>query len=103
MLATEIYKVLKGISPKIMENIFEINEHSHNLRSGITFKSHNFRTVHYGQQSLSYLAPRIWNQVPNDIKNSTTVTIFKSKIKTWTPENCPCRLCKTYVPNLGFL
>ena len=58
---------------------------------------------YYRQQSLSHLAPRIWTQVPNNIKNSITVTIFKNEIKTWTPENCPCRLCKTYVPNPVFL
>ena len=28
----------------------------------------------------------------NDIKN---------KIKNWTPPNCPCRLCKTFVQGLG--
>ena len=103
ILVTEIYKFLNGISPKIMGGVFELNEHNHELRSGISFKSHNIKTVHYGQQSISYLAPRIWSQVPVSIQNSTTVTHFKRKIKSWVPVNCPCRLCKTFVPNLGFL
>ena len=103
ILAVEVYKFVNGISPKIMGGIFELNQHSYNLRSGISFKSHNIKTVHYGLQSISYLAPRIWNLVPDTIKNTTTVSLFKGKIKNWVPENGPCRLCKTLVPNLGFL
>ena len=22
--------------------------------------------------------------------------------KPWVPENCPCGLCKTYIPQIGF-
>ena len=28
---------------------------------------------------------------------------FKSKIKSWVPQNCPCRLCKTYIHHVGFI
>ena len=59
--------------------------------------------MNYGQQSISYLAPKIWNLVPEDIKESATVTLFKAKIKRWVPDMCPCRLCQIYIPNLGFI
>ena len=49
------------------------------------------------------LGPKIWNLVPNNIKDSETLNIFKSKIKMWVPEKCPCRLCKTYIPGVGFI
>ena len=32
-----------------------------------------------------------------------TLADFKAKIKTWVPENCPCRLCKTYIHQMGFI
>ena len=54
-------------------------------------------------ESLSFLGPKIWNLVPEEIKTSETVDIFKNKIKKWIPENCPCRLCKTYVRVSGFV
>ena len=25
------------------------------------------------------------------------------KIKKWKPTECPCRICKTFIPNLGFV
>ena len=33
------------------------------------------------------------------------IEIFKvkSKIKSWTPKNCPCKLCKNYIQHLGYL
>ena len=39
----------------------------------------------------------------NDIKESESLEIFKNKIKNWKPDGCECRLCKTYVFNLGFI
>ena len=28
---------------------------------------------------------------------------FKKEIKTWKPDNCPCRLCNVYIESVGFL
>ena len=103
ILATEIYKFINGYSPKIMEKIFELKELDYSLRSNITFVSNNIKTVHFGQQSISYLAPRIWKQVPESIKQCATIKSFKSKIKMWLPHNCPCKLCKIYIQNVGFI
>ena len=59
--------------------------------------------MNYGTESISFLAPKIWEIVPEDIKASETVAEFKTKIKIWIPDNCPCRLCRTFVPKLGFI
>ena len=103
ILVTEIFKFLKGISPKIMEQVFKVSERNYNLRTDVSFTTNNVRTMNYGQKSITYLAPRIWNLVPVDIKESETGVIFKRKIKRWVPDTCPCRLCQRYIPNLGFI
>ena len=41
--------------------------------------------------------------IPENKKSSESVDIFKSKIKKWVPEICPCRLCKTYANQVGFV
>ena len=102
-LATEIYKFINGLAPKIMGEVFQLNDITYNLRAGVSFRNSNVHTVHHGQQSVSYLAPRIWKLVPDNIKKSPSIQSFKSKIKTWIPMGCPCRLCKKYQPNLGFI
>ena len=95
-----MYKFINGLSPKIMGEIFQIKENNFNLRTGISFKSCNINTVHYGQNSISYLAPRVWALVPEDIKS---ISAFKRKIRNWVPVDCPCRLCKRYLPCIGFI
>ena len=104
VLVTEIYKVKNGIAPDIMNDIFELQNPSYNLRSSCNqFRRENVKTVHYGIQSVRYLSPKIWELVPNDIKYSNSLSKFKKLIKSWKPEACPCRLCKTYIAQAGFI
>ena len=103
-LATELYKVLNGLSSDLMKDVFTLNDDSgystHNKR---TLKSRNIKTVRYGTDSLAYLAPRIWELVPNEMKSLESLTAFKTPIKKWKTTNCPCRLCKNYIPQVGFV
>ena len=104
VLFTEIYKVKHGIAPEIMKDIFELQNPSYNLRSTCNqFRRENIKTVHYGLQSVRYLGPKIWELVPNNIKYSNSLSKFKKLIKSWKPEACPCRLCKTYIAQVGFI
>ena len=61
------------------------------------------KTVNYGLESIPFLGPKIWESVPNDLKRKESVSSFKTAIKKWKPEQCPCRLCKTYLQNIGYL
>ena len=98
VLVTEIYKVKNGIAPEIMKDIFELQNPSYNLRLSCNqIRRENKKTVHYGLQSVRYLGLKIWELVSNNIKYSNSLSKFKKLIKSWKPEVCPCRLCKTYV------
>ena len=103
-LAIEIYKVKRDLSPKIMKDLFQFNENpAYRLRSGSHLQSRNSRTVFFGTESVVNLGAKIWNLVPKDIKDSPTLNVFKGKIKKWIPEKCPCRLCKIYINQVGFI
>ena len=56
----------------------------------------------YGTETIFYLPPKIWSLVPNVIKSSKSLDVFKSKIRQWEP-NCPCRLCKNYLKHVGLI
>ena len=86
-----------------MNNVFKFKKIEYNIRRKTTFESQNIRTEHFGIETLSYLGSKIWEQVPEDIKFSDSLKVFKQKIKYWKPTFCPCRLCKLYIANLGFL
>ena len=48
-------------------------------------------------------APKIWQLIPEAIKKTDSLNVFKRKIKTWIPTACPCKLCKQYIQHVGFL
>ena len=57
----------------------------------------------YGSETLSSLGPKILDILLTELKRIVSPTLFKKKIREWAPKNCPCRLYKTYVQNIGFL
>ena len=60
------------------------------------------KTIYFGSECISSLAPKIWELFPGPLKNEIGHNSFKLKIKFWVTDKCPCRLCKKYVGNMGF-
>ena len=103
-LAIEMFKVYTKQGPAILQDVFPLNnQERYNFRKKAYFSTRAIRTVHYGDNSLTYLGPKIWEQIPSDLKEAESIEVFKSRIKNWIPDNCPCRLCKTYIHNVGFI
>ena len=50
--------------------------------------------VYNGAETISFLSPTVWGIIPSEIKQKESLEAIKWEIKTWKPENCPCRLCK---------
>ena len=103
MLAIEMFKVSRSISPPIFSELFRRRDICHNLRSNSNFAVPNVKSVFHGSESISYLGPKICDILPSELKELTSLNAFKNGIKKWQPKNCPCRLCKQYVLNLGFI
>ena len=103
-LLKEIYKVKMGLSPPIMNDILTLDESaSYNLRSGVTVTRRNIRTNKFGFETIATIGAVLWRNLPNDIKNSDSLNIFKHRIKQWTPNNCPCKICRIFIKNLGYI
>ena len=49
-----------------MSELFKIKETKYGLRKGITLASINPKTTNYGINSMSYHAPKVWDQIPDD-------------------------------------
>ena len=100
-LAIELYKVWYGLSPEIMNSVFPLNTSSKYPGENV-FKTRNVKKVSHGTETLAHLGPKIWLMVPGEMKKFS-LSIFTTKIRKWKPDNCPCRLCKLYVKDLGFI
>ena len=102
-LCIEMFKVLSGQSQTIFSDLFERKNLNYNLRSQPEFAIPQIKTVYKGSNSLRYFGPIIWNLIPKEIKSCDTLASFIGKIRQWKPDRCPCRICKNFIPNIGFL
>ena len=59
-LAIEIYEFLNGLSPSILNNVFHKNiSNSYDTQNHKELYSKNPKTVSYGTETVSYIAPKI--------------------------------------------
>ena len=97
-LAIEMYKVKHDLCPKAIKEIFIPA-----TRDGTDWILPKTRTVNNGLETIRYRGPMTWDLVPIDIKDSKSLSAFKEKITKWKPVGCKCRLCKTFIKDLGYL
>ena len=102
VLATEMFKVHKNMSTELIQGLFWVRQTHYNLRNPHHFAIPSVNFVYHGSESISNLGLRIWNLVPDRLKEVNSISSFKNEIKRWKPEISPCRLCKTYILRVGF-
>ena len=87
-----------GLSPPIMSDIFSLSKNSsYNLRCGVTVNRR------FGFETISTIGGILWNDLPAELKNAESLKIFKQKIKLWSPNDCPCKICRKFIKNLSYI
>ena len=92
----------KIMSTELMLGLSCVRQTRYNLRNTHHFAILSVNFVYHGSESISNLAPRIWNLVPHRLKEINSTSPFKNEIKRSQPEVCRCRLCKTYISGVVF-
>ncbi len=80
VLAKEIFKTINDLNPIFMKEIFILNTNRDPSRNKLFVKSQN--TKKYGIDSLIALGPKIWNNLPDDIRKASNLSTFKQLINT---------------------
>ena len=75
-LALEIFKTVNNLNPDFMKYIFYYSPHNTHRKYDIFLYSRN--TSSFGDKSLRALGPHIWNSLPESIKSTDSISIFKS-------------------------
>ena len=76
-----MYKVANNMSPDIMNEVFKLRNTLHyNLRHTSHFSTYPVHSVYNGTESASYLGPKIWEQMPAEIKNTDSLAGFEKEI-----------------------
>ena len=87
----EIFKTINDLNPSFMKEIFTMNTNSGRNGTKLLVKTQN--TKRYGSNTLRALGPKIWNDLPNNIRAASNLTLFKELIKTWSGPECRCNAC----------
>ena len=80
-----VYKCLNGLAPTYLSELLRYTNGPRLLRSS----SQNFLAVPrtrlktYGDRAFSAAAPRLWNQLPPELRSVTSVDQFRSQLKTY--------------------
>ena len=89
-LMVEIYKIENSLNPPIMYFMFERRNNTY-LRNFQEFATKRKRTV------------KLCSILPENLRQINSVGQFKESVRKWDCIDCPCRLCKLYLADIGFL
>ena len=101
--AIKLYKVKHTISNSLILHIFPLRSVYYNLRTQTDFIKVYIITTRYSLKSLIFFASKVWDMIPVEIKSSSTVEIYKNKIRKWWPADSDCDIHRTYISKIGYL
>ena len=98
----EVCKYLNGLSPDIMNTIFKLKQNTYNLRKFHALESQIRRTKKFCLD-IAHRVSQLWKNVPEELRNSVSLLIFKESIKKVPLISCSCHRCKTYTNHVGYI
>ena len=79
------YKCLNGVGPKYLCDLLKTAKSTRSLRSsgkGLLIVPRT-KQITYGNRGFYHSAPSLWNSLPLEIRNSSSLNVFKSNLKTY--------------------
>ena len=103
ILLQEFFKTLHGLNPTYMNDVFALQNHTYSLRSFSSLRREKVYSSRHGLKSLPHIAAQLWSRLPESVKAECSLQSFKSELSRLPSLHCDCRLCATYIPQLGFI
>ena len=79
------FKIIHGLCPAYLSSLLQQYHPQRSLRSSskLLFTVPTVNTVTYGERAFSFSAPILWNSMPDSVRNTTSLSSFKSALKTF--------------------
>jgi hypothetical protein len=84
-ICTLVFRCLKGNAPEYLQNLIKMKPSLPSLRvydDSTLLHESCYKTSNYMERGFSTAAPKLWNELPRDIRESETEDIFKWRLKT---------------------
>ena len=91
-LAIKVFKTLKSLNPDFTCTYFKKGSHSARRKNDLVIN--RAKTTTFSEKSLRTLRPKIWNSLPQDVKDLTYLSKFIEFSETWYGPECRCNICK---------
>ena len=92
-IAIETFKSVKGLNPKYMRSLFSFLTTPYCTRGGSKLVQPKVNTIGFGINSFTYQDSKIWNNLPQGVKDTTYQIACKDLIVQWEGPTCKCRFC----------
>ena len=93
-IALEAFKIVNKQCPSILDDMLQVKQNHYNFRYQRTVHVPPARTTRYGIQSFRHKAATVWNSLPENVRNMTSVHQFQNYISTWDGPECKCSSCR---------
>ena len=84
-LAIEMHNVKNELCPKIMLDLLKEVTHADSLKNDLICGSYKIKTVRYSTETITYLGPKVWSIITDEIRESASLETFRQRIKLWKP------------------
>ena len=76
-----------------VQDLFRLKNQYFQSRKVLLLDQSRVPTKKYGNNSLAYIFPKLWNELDNNFKLSDSVHFFKQQISQWMGPKCLCKFC----------
>ena len=82
-LAIEVYRCVHKNNPNYLNDMFERKSATYDFRNEDRLIQPTYTTRTFGYRSFAYYGAKIWNTLPNVIKQAPTIKEFKVELDKW--------------------
>ena len=83
LVTSTVFKSLNSLNPPCLKDIFTKKCMPYSLRDSSIIEQPKCRTTSFGLRSFSYTGAKLWNELPNYVKEMDDFSDFKRTIYAW--------------------
>ena len=83
-ICTLVYKCINGIAPQYLMDLLKMKESLESLRvyqDSTLLYAPNLDKLNYKNRRFTIVASRTWNDLPQELRNSQSLSVFKAQLK----------------------
>ena len=89
-IALKSFRMLNNLSTAYLNDLLTFKNHLYNFRYQRTVEVPQVRTVKHGSRSFRSTAAKIWNSLPQHLRDISSFGVFKNQINACSGWSCSC-------------